>query len=73
MTLAFWLVPVMVTLAPADIPRIADATIDGRVLAVAVALSVLTGCTFGLAPGLRLSRRVRIMSRRLMQPLDDRN
>ena len=54
--LAFWLVPVLLTLAPPEIPRIADATIDGRVLAVALALSVLTGCTFGLAPALRLSR-----------------
>ena len=54
--LAYWLLPAMLALAPSEIPRITEAAIDGRVLAAAVALAVLTGCVFGLAPALRLSR-----------------
>ena len=54
--LAGWLVPAILTLAPSDIPRLSDAAIDGRVLVMAVGLSLLTGCAFGLAPALRLSR-----------------
>ena len=54
--LAYWLLPVALALAPEEIPRLAEAAIDGRVLAVAVGLAVLTGCVFGLAPALRLSR-----------------
>ena len=46
----------MLALASSEIPRITEATIDGRVLAAAVGLAVLTGCVFGLAPALRLSR-----------------
>jgi putative ABC transport system permease protein len=54
--LAYWLVPVMLALAPSEIPRLAEASVDGRVLAIAFVTSVLTGCVFGLAPALRLSR-----------------
>jgi predicted permease len=54
--LAYWLLPVMLALAPAEIPRIAEAAIDGRVLLATVALCGMTGCVFGLAPALRLSR-----------------
>jgi predicted permease len=38
------------------LPRFEQVAIDGRVLAFAVALSVLTGLAFGLVPGLRASR-----------------
>jgi predicted permease len=54
--LAYWLLPAMLALAPAEIPRIAEAAIDGRVLAVAVGLTAVTGCAFGFAPALRLSK-----------------
>lgn len=54
--LAYWLVPAMRALAPSEIPRLAEATIDLRVMAAAFAISMLTGCMFGLAPALRLSR-----------------
>jgi putative ABC transport system permease protein len=54
--LAYWLVPAMRALAPSEIPRLADATVDLRVLASALAISLLTGCAFGLVPALRLSR-----------------
>lgn len=53
---AYWLVPLMLTLAPAEIPRIGDASIDGRVMGIACAISLLTGCAFGLAPAVRLAR-----------------
>jgi putative ABC transport system permease protein len=54
--LAYWLVPVLLSLAPTEIPRLADATVDVGVLMVALVLTVLTGCLFGTAPALRLSR-----------------
>jgi putative ABC transport system permease protein len=54
--LAYWSLPPMLALAPLEIPRLAEASIDGRVLSVALATSVLTGLLFGSAPALRLSR-----------------
>jgi predicted permease len=39
------------------IPRVATATIDGRVLAVACGLSLISGFLFGVTPALRASRR----------------
>jgi putative ABC transport system permease protein len=54
--LAYWLLPAMLALAPSEIPRIAEASIDGRVLMVAVGLTALTGCVFGSAPAFRLSK-----------------
>ena len=53
---AYWLLPVAMALAPDEIPRLTDAAIDGRVLAVVLGLVLITGCVFGLAPALRLSR-----------------
>ena len=38
------------------IPRLAETTIDGRVLAVVLGMSVLTALTFGLAPMFTLWR-----------------
>ncbi len=54
--LAYWVLPAMLALAPAGIPRLTEATVDGRVLAMAVATSLLTACAFGFAPALRLAR-----------------
>jgi putative ABC transport system permease protein len=54
--LAYWLVPVMRGLAPAEIPRLVEASVDGRVMATAFLISLATGCAFGLAPAIRLSR-----------------
>ena len=53
---AYWLVPTLLAVAPAGIPRLADAAVDGRVLAMALVTSLLTGCSFGVAPARRLSR-----------------
>ena len=54
--LAHWMLPAMLALAPTEIPRIAESAINGRVLLAAVLLTVATGCLFGMAPALRLSR-----------------
>jgi len=43
-------------LAPAGLPRVADATIDGGILAFTAALSVLTALLFGLWPALHAAR-----------------
>ena len=42
--------------APADLPRLEDAGLDPRVLAFAVATSLLTGLLFSLLPAWRLAR-----------------
>ncbi len=47
---AYWLVPTLVAVAPAGIPRLAEAAVDGRVLAMALVTSLLTGCGVGVAP-----------------------
>jgi predicted permease len=41
---------------PQAIPRLAEVTVDGRVLAVVLALSVVTALAFGLAPAFTLWR-----------------
>ncbi|HUE85932.1 MAG TPA: ABC transporter permease [Vicinamibacterales bacterium] len=48
--LAFGAVRVMVLMAPPEVPRLAIAAIDGRVLALALGLSAVVGCLFGLVP-----------------------
>jgi len=47
---------VLVAMAPARIPGIADVRTDVRVLSVALIAAVTTGLLFGLAPALTLSR-----------------
>jgi putative ABC transport system permease protein len=46
----------LVRTAAIDLPRIDEVIIDGRVLAFAIALSLLCGVIFGLIPALRMSR-----------------
>jgi len=41
---------------PRDIPRLDEVAIDGRVLALTLAITVLTGVGFALLPALRLTR-----------------
>jgi hypothetical protein len=47
----------LVAWLPAGIPRIEDASVDGRVLLVTFAAAAVTGIFFGLGPALQLSRR----------------
>jgi len=46
----------MLAVRPEGVPRLADATIDGAVLAFTAVLTIATGALFGLAPALQLSK-----------------
>jgi predicted permease len=52
--LASWLVAAFVALAPSGIPRLADVTIDRRILGFSVLLTGATALLAGLAPALRV-------------------
>jgi putative ABC transport system permease protein len=56
LVLAGWGVKTLVALAPADVPRIEQTSLDGRVLAFALILSLASSVVFGLAPALRAAR-----------------
>jgi predicted permease len=45
------------TLAPADLPRLSDITVDSQVLAYVAGASIFTSLLFGLLPALHASRR----------------
>lgn len=47
---------VLLSLAPQDLPRLANVPLDGRVLGFAAALCVATALAFGLAPALMAAR-----------------
>ena len=52
---AFALMELAIPLLPTDLPRVDEIGIDGRVLAFALAVSMLTGLLFGILPALRAS------------------
>jgi predicted permease len=52
---AAWSLKLLLYLVPANIPRLAEVTIDARVLIFSLGVSVLTGVLFGLAPALQFS------------------
>ncbi len=54
--LAFWGSRALVALAPADVPRLAEAGIDGGVLLFALGVSLAASLLFGLAPALQVMR-----------------
>jgi predicted permease len=56
LALSFWGIKAFVTLAPQWFPQAREITMDGRVLAFTLAISILTGIIFGLAPALRASQ-----------------
>ena len=54
--LAWWGSSALVALAPSNVPRLAQAAIDTRVLGFTLAVSVLATLLFGLAPAWQASR-----------------
>ena len=54
--LAFWIVALLGTFAPVDLPRLDEVGIDAGVLTFTLVVSVATGVLFGAAPMWRLSR-----------------
>ena len=55
--LAWWIVPALLALAPEGrIPRLESIRIDAGVLVFALAVSLITGVVFGLAPAVRIAR-----------------
>ncbi len=51
--LGFMLLRILVSANPNGIPHLANATTDGRVLVISLALSLLAGLFFGIAPALQ--------------------
>jgi predicted permease len=56
LTLSFWGTKAFATLVPQWYPQAQEISIDVRVLAFTLAISILTGIMFGLAPALRASK-----------------
>jgi putative ABC transport system permease protein len=54
--LAIWGKDLLLSLAPEDLPRVRDASLDGWVLAFTAGITLLTGLSFGLVPALQASR-----------------
>jgi predicted permease len=52
---AWWGVKALVVLAPSTLPGVQLARIDGRALGLTIAVAMITGVLFGLAPALSLS------------------
>jgi predicted permease len=57
LALGYWGVDVLIAISPSNIPRLAEVTMDGRVLGFTFALSLLTGLVCGLMPALQFSNR----------------
>src|SRR5262249_48966488 len=56
LALAKWGMDLLLKLAPQDLPRMSDVSLDGRALAFTAAVTLLTGLIFGLVPALQSSR-----------------
>jgi predicted permease len=54
--LALWGAQALAALAPADVPRLAEASLDGWVLAFTFGVTIAASLLFGLAPALHSSR-----------------
>jgi predicted permease len=54
--IAWFGVRALTAIAPAEVPRMAYVALDGRALAFALGVSLLSGLLFGLAPALTLAR-----------------
>jgi putative ABC transport system permease protein len=51
-----WGLDAMLALAPRDLPRAAEISLDGRVLVVTLGMTLLTGMGFGVVPALQAMR-----------------
>jgi putative ABC transport system permease protein len=51
-----WALTSLISLAPWTIPRLAEISLDGRILVIGFGATALTGVIVGLVPALRLSR-----------------
>jgi putative ABC transport system permease protein len=56
LALAVWGLEVLLSLSASDIPRLADASIDARVLGVTLIVSLGTAIVFGLAPAIHAAK-----------------
>lgn len=56
LALAYGGMKILIGLAPANVPRLAESEIDGTVLAFTLGISVLTSLLFGLVPALYASK-----------------
>ncbi|HYE66150.1 MAG TPA: ABC transporter permease, partial [Pyrinomonadaceae bacterium] len=54
--LAFWGVDLLVAIAPEDIPRLQEITINAPVLAFVITISLLTATAFGIIPALHATQ-----------------
>jgi len=54
--LAVWGIDSLLKLAPQELPRVKDVTLDVRVLGFTLVVTLLTGVIFGLVPALQASR-----------------
>jgi len=54
--LAFWGIDLFRTLGPANLPRLQEVNLDGRVLGFTMLAALLSGLIFGLMPALQSSR-----------------
>ncbi|MEW6128150.1 MAG: ABC transporter permease [Acidobacteriota bacterium] len=54
--LANWGLQLLLQLAPQDLPRVANVSLDARVLAFSAVITLLTGILFGLVPALHASK-----------------
>ncbi|MFY9572082.1 MAG: ABC transporter permease [Blastocatellia bacterium] len=54
--LAFWITRILVALSPETLPRAQEISVDWRVLCFTLAISVITGITFGLVPAWQMSK-----------------
>jgi len=55
-TLAYWAIEALRALGPEHLPRLQSVGVDGRILLFTLALTLLTGVLFGLAPALQAGR-----------------
>jgi putative ABC transport system permease protein len=52
---AYWGVTGLVAIGPTDVPRLAQAHVDGAALGFAVLVTLISGLAFGIAPALRMA------------------